>query len=172
MVRWHGQANGLGAGWLNCLPGGPRAQWFSREHFQAAMKFWLGVPVLPPAWLNRACPDCGQPLDLAGDHFLCCPKAGFLARHRDIQDYLGESLSAVKQTFSKEAELQRWNGSRRTAPALRPADLLLPAWSEGRPLAVDITVAHSCQLTEAPFHPCKGDVLHAQARRTQSEKVP
>ena len=52
--------------------------------------------------------------------------------------------------------MQRFNSRRRTAPALRPADLLIPAWSDGRPLAIDLTISHPCQNAELPYTGSKG----------------
>ena len=96
------------------------------------MKWWLGCPLFP-AHTHPQCPLCGDSMDSFGDHLLCCKKSGFLQRHSAIVRHLWHMSTAAG--FRAETEVAIGGNT-------RPADLLLPHWKGGGPLAIDVTVVH------------------------------
>ena len=50
-----------------------------------------------------------------------------------------------------EVPLDRWI----SREPLRPADLLVHQWDNGKPLAIDFTVSHAAQKSEMPFNSAK-----------------
>merc|ERR1712121_154283 len=68
-------------------------------------------------------------------------KAGFgmYGGHHAIRDIIFEAANAVRLRPSKEAAID--------ASGQRPADLFLPDWSRGQPLAIDVTVSHFSQTS-------------------------
>ena len=110
------QRSGLGTTWMTALPNST----FSSEDYCVGVRWLLGVPLLAQ---STPCPGCGLPVDVTGDHFLCCKRIDFSARHNAVQDALFSVLAANGQTFSKEFPLQHIPDSQ-----CRPADLLLVNW--------------------------------------------
>ena len=90
-----------------------------------------GTDTLPP------CTGCQSSQDRWGDHLLCCPRNNFSQRHNAVQDALFNALSSTHCGVQKEVALPDPRDSH-----LRPADLLLANWQNGRPTAVDVTVSH------------------------------
>ena len=96
------------------------------------MKWWLGVSLTTPS-VSATCPSCGDALDSFGDHLLCCRKGGFYQRHTAVVRQLWHMCTAAGLTASCEVS---FDGS------TRPADLLVPHWKGGGPLANDVSVVH------------------------------
>jgi hypothetical protein len=74
---------------------------------------------------------------------LCCKRNNYSNRHNAVQEALFTTLSCSGQCVAKEVPLEHNKESN-----LRPADLLLDMWHDGKPLAVDVTVAHGWQVSE------------------------
>ena len=62
-------------------------------------------------------------------------------RHHGLRDVLFEAARA--------AEMRPWREQQVDSSGRRPADVLFPQWSRGRPLAIDVTVSHPSQGTIA-----------------------
>jgi hypothetical protein len=134
-------ATGFGHGWMAATPSNNSLTTFSSEEYTLGLKWWLGLPVLED--VSQPCTGCGQPLDQEGDHLLCCRRNNFSARHNAVQDALFQTLSNSGHRVQKEVSLPTARDSH-----LRPADLLLDCWSEGKPTALDVTVCHGWQAAE------------------------
>ena len=83
--------------------------------------------------VHEDCRSCGEPLDVYGDHFLCCRKAGLIQRHTAVVQALWHQCTAAGFHATPEVSIDG-----RT----RPADLLLTHWKGGGPCALDIAVVH------------------------------
>ena len=114
------------------------------SRYRLGLRWWLGVPVV----LSEAsCPGCTAKVDVFGDHLLCCARINFQARHAAIQEGLANLLAEAGQGVAREVPLPVPVDSPHAR--LRPADLLLRAWSSGVDTAVDLTISHGWQATES-----------------------
>ena len=141
--------SGLGGTWMSALPSAASGAVFSSEEYCLGLRWWLGAPLLRPAAVGPApaCPGCELPVDPEGDHFLCCRRNNFADRHNAVQDAIFSLLSANGISVAREVPLAA------SADAhLRPADLLLPNWHGGLPMALDVTVVHGWSTSAAPSH--------------------
>jgi hypothetical protein len=86
------------------------------------------------------CPGCDAAVDEWGDHLLCCLRNNYSERHNAPQDKLFEILRTSGQGVTKEVQIPNQPDQH-----LRPADLLLSAWNNGQPTALDLTIVHSWQ---------------------------
>jgi hypothetical protein len=136
------QANGVGHAFMSVPPNNALHFSFPSDSYRLGLKWWLGVSLFgetDPA----ACPGCSAEVDLFGDHLLCCPRNDFQKRHVAVQEVLADLLQAAGQPFTREVVVPSMDASE-----LRPADLLLRAWSAGRDTAVDLTISHGWQVSE------------------------
>jgi hypothetical protein len=108
--------------------------------YRLGLKWLLGLPL---ADTPTICAGCQAPVDVHGDHDLCCIRNNFANRHNAVQDALFNILSTNGQSVQREVPVPNQPDS-----SLRPADLLLATWQDGKPTAVDITVAHGWQAAE------------------------
>ena len=110
-----------------------------------ALKWWLGLPLLvagPSSPL--VCPGCLAPLDVFGDHLVCCRRTNFAHRHFGVQQAIGNLLSEAGQGYALKVSLPEGCAD----AALRPADILLQSWSRGEGIALELTVCHGWQVAE------------------------
>jgi hypothetical protein len=107
------------------------------------MKWWLGIPLLQDDSTAHSCPGCTKAVDVFGDHLLCCGRNNFALRHNAVQEAIANVLTLSGQPFAKEVSLPESPDGE-----LSPADILLSAWQEGMPTAVDITICHGWQVSE------------------------
>ena len=82
-------------------------------------------------------------MDAYGDHLVCCRRNNFSRRHNAVQDALGGLLHEAGQGWSKEVPLPDPLDAN-----LRPADLLIKCWTEGKDTTVDLTVSHGWKQSE------------------------
>ena len=80
----------------------PRSTWRSpmtvmmvRHHeprnFRTAVQYRLGIPVVDP---DSICPMCMQPIDIFGDHAVCCTKArDLIVRHNSVRNLVDSIAS-------------------------------------------------------------------------------
>ena len=132
------QRTGVGTGWMTAIPNPSLHTIILPEDYTLGLRWWLGLPVLPSGnTAPRSCPGCAKPIDVMGDHLLCCARNNYALRHTAVQEALSETLTQSGQLFRREVPLRAGH------PAdLRPADLLLEGWSDGIPCAVDLTISH------------------------------
>jgi hypothetical protein len=144
-ARLHEQRNGIGPTWMRAGPQPQLHTTIPAEEYTLQMKWWLGLPILANDQSNPAappvCPGCSATLDPWGDHLVCCPRNNFANRHNALQEVLFDTLCNAGQGVAKEVALPDPGDQH-----LRPADLLLSAWDNGEPTALDITVVHSWQV--------------------------
>jgi hypothetical protein len=134
------QSNGIGHHWMMAPPCDNTHTVIPPDEYVLGMKWWLGLPVLQR---DSVCPGCQERTDANGDHLLCCKHNNFANRHNAVQEALYSILSCSGQCVAKEVALANAPDTQ-----LRPADLLLDMWQDGKPTAVDITVSHGWQVAE------------------------
>ena len=121
--------------WLSVCPSPALGLHLRGPEFILALKYRLGVPLYGS---DGDCPACHQPSDQMGDHALSCAQYGDrIARHNLLRDIIFETAASAALAPSREG--------RHLLPgrAARPADVLLPRWSDGKDTALDVTVTSS-----------------------------
>jgi hypothetical protein len=134
------QVNGVGHGWMAVPPLEALHTVIDPADYRLGLKWWLGLPL---ADTPSTCAGCQATADVHGDHDLCCIRNNFANRHNAVQDALFNLLSTNGQSVQREVPVPNQPDS-----SLRPADLLLATWQDGKPTAVDITIAHGWQTAE------------------------
>ena len=88
------------------------------------------------------CPACKAESDKEGDHAIACGWEGErIARHNQLRDALFQTASQAALGPRKEEQAILPGSS------CRPADVYLPSWSDGKDVAVDVTVVSSLPAT-------------------------
>src|SRR4051812_48931678 len=99
---------------------------------RTAFLYVLGMPCLPTT--AKPCPNCPGVLDTTGDHAVTCVVTGQATRsHYELRQVLYNVAQAAGYAPQKEKSPTKDTQT-------RPADLLLPLWTDGRPLAIDIGI--------------------------------
>ena len=118
--------------WLNVVPSTPLGLHLTDCEFRCCLRYWLGIPLHSNSY---PCPECGSSADPFGDHQIGCGGNGYrISRHNAIRDVIFNAAQSAALAPTREA------------PGLvpsslsRPADVLLPNWSQGRPAALDVHV--------------------------------
>ena len=144
--------------WITALPSNTdgRDTIMGPKIFCTAVARLLGLPVYSN---SNPCPLCQQPLDLLGDHALCCKKTqDTITRHnRNWLFKLGE-LGGLHPQLEKLGLLGPTDSSKR-----RPGDVSFELWRYGRGLAIDVAVI--CPLAPSHLqqeHPCE---LYAERQK-------
>ena len=128
------QAPSTGA-WLTAFPA---ASLVNNAMYRTMAKFWLGAPLLSNCSSTAIYPFCSESSDFFfGDHFLCCKRYDFHARHDAVVAATTRFLRAGGFTIRNEVQM----GDRE-----RPADIFISNWTSTEPAALDVTVTH-------PLHP-------------------
>ena len=123
--------------WLASLPSAPLGLHLRRGEFVLCLRYWLGLPLFPD---GQPCPVCHEPADIYGDHQVGCgATADRIRRHNLLREVLFSTASSAALAPLREV------------PGLiagsqsRPADVFLPAWTNGGPTALDVTVVSPMQ---------------------------
>ena len=147
--------------WLNVLPSPSLGLHLQDREFRCCLRYWLGIPLHSNPF---PCPECHSSADVFGDHQVGCGGNGDrISRHNAIRDVIFSAAQSAALAPSKE--------SPGIVPSSlsRPADVLLPNWSSGRPAALDVHVISPLQqqtIVEASHTP--GHALQVGVRRKLS----
>ena len=127
------QTNSVGHAFMSVPPNSNLHYTLPSDEYKTGLKWWLGMEIFsPPDPGGQAtCPGCQMVMDAFGDHLLCCRRNNFVVRHMAVQDALAQLLQEAGQGVTKEVPIPSAGSS------LRPADLLIPNWSNGRDTAID-----------------------------------
>ena len=134
--------------WLNVVPSTSLGLHLQDREFRCCLQYWLGIPLL-----NNPipCSECRGTADIFGDHQVGCGGNGDrISRHNAIRDVVFSAAQSAALAPSKETL------GLVPSSLSRPADILLPNWSCGRPAALDVHVISPLQqqlLGEASFTP-------------------
>jgi hypothetical protein len=131
-----------GAGdWLTALPSKQLGLHLRSGEFIFAVKHRLGLPVFREA---GECPAqrCEAVSDVHGDHAISCAIGGErISKHNHVRDALFQAAQQAQLGPLKEPD------GLLPGSDDRPADVLLPHWSNGRDVALDCTVVNATQAT-------------------------
>ena len=98
--------------------------------FQVAIKGWLGIPVAHGLGYSQ----CNAALDAFGHHALCCKLGGnVISRHNRLRDIFNDLCH--RACLAPQLEMGGWFRQH-----TRPADVLVPNWVLGKPVAFDLSV--------------------------------
>lgn len=98
----------------------------------------FGTPSVPSP-LSVSTLRCNH-VDEFGDHALhCSSRPGYEARHDHVRDVLASLFREAGVSVVKEAKVSFPSPSSSTPSPLRPADILLPAWTQGKSTCGDVT---------------------------------
>ena len=147
-VRLLSQEGELANSWITLLPGQDP---FMDSDFRSLTRFWLGLPLLSGSPAVPRCPACSDPLDVFGDHLLCCAKNGITHRHHLVRDAWSDVLLRAAIPHAREVVIPPGLGRATPFARDRPADLLLTRWERGRDMAVDVTVCHPAAASCFPL---------------------
>ena len=133
-MRMISQSAPHAADWLLAIPSSDMNQVFTPREFVAVVRWWLGQHVYDE---EEECPACGQLSDKGGYHALVCGSwGGRIHRHHALANECARTLVKAHHSPSREKSLDG---------TTRPADVYLPHWSIGKPLALDFAVTHPQQ---------------------------
>ena len=97
-----------------------------------AIKWWLGIPVAH----GQSCSQCNAASNALGHHVLCCKLGGDITschnRRRDIFNDFCHCACLAPQL--------EMGGRSRKHTCNHPADVLVPNWVLGKPVAFDLSV--------------------------------
>ena len=151
--------SGGGGRWMDALPAATAGTVVRPIEYRTLLRWHLGLPIISPEVVGAPCAACGAPVDVFGDHAVKCARSGFSLRHLGIQNYLCQVLSDARVAHNREVPV----GS----TGMRPADIMLTRWSQGRDMAVDLTVVHPllAGLRPQPGSAARAFALAADAKR-------
>ena len=101
----------------------------------------LGLPVFDQC---GPCPACLQESDVLGDHALCCGSGGDISGHNALRDAIFETAVAAGLGPVKEGCFLLPGNDQ------RPADVLVPNWTSGKDVAMDVKVTTPIKVTTMP----------------------
>jgi hypothetical protein len=134
LARKISQAGEGASKWLTAIPSRDFGQSFTPREYVTLVRWWLGQDVYHEEALCKA---CGENNDRKGYHALTCQCwGGRIHRHHAISNECAKILTKAHHNPTRERSLDG-----RT----RPADVYIPHWSAGRPLALDFAVTHPLQ---------------------------
>ena len=138
------QQGGVGTAFMSVTPMPSLNSIFPTDSYRLGLQWWLGMPIMSTdSTESLQCPGCGKSVDPFGDHLLRCIRLNFSRRHNALQDCLAVLLQEAGQGVAREVPLP-------DCPEgdLRPADLLLRHWTQGKDTAVDVTISHAWTAQE------------------------
>lgn len=123
---------------LSALPIDGLGQHMSAIEYRAVLKYRLMIPMFP---VDEPCPICKKAcLDKFGEHALHCKELpGFKYRHDLVRDVLWDVLRRAGISAKKEAPVNFLTDPLDGRSTLRPADILLFGWAQGKHACIDLT---------------------------------
>ena len=99
------------------------------------MRYRVGVPL--SAQVNILCPGCSAPMDVLGDHALCCKSLGVYGRHNALRNAVVSLACEAGCHVRPEAPLP--------STFERPADVLVEGLDADGQIAIDVAITHMLQ---------------------------
>ena len=166
VVRLSQSVGPVVTGWMAAPPSQALGLRIDSARYRSLLRWHLGLPLFPVHWAGVTCPlQCGEPMDPWGDHAVCCRRNKSWQRHLGIQTFVSRCLQARGIPFHLEQSA--------LGDAKRDADILLPAWSSGAGLAIDVGVCHPCPPSAQVRTPEQGmQVLQHRADRKRKKYGP
>ncbi|XP_026428642.1 uncharacterized protein LOC113324540 [Papaver somniferum] len=105
------------------------------RQFSAVLCYRLGIPLFE---LDSMCPFCKREMDIFGDHAVHCANEVCLKFIHDlVHDTIADICYRVGLPARKEADLGLLSNN---GTSLRPADILVYNWDNGRDVCLDVTI--------------------------------
>ena len=139
-VRFHAQRAPHASTWLAVIPSSGLRTKVDTNSWKCLLRWTLGIPIVDQNLAGKPCPRCQTPVDVFGDHAVCCIKNNIQRRHVALQDSLAQLVRDAGLTCSKEQG---------TGDGSRPGDLYVPRWDADGPAGIDTTI----RCPSAPSHP-------------------
>ena len=155
-VRFHAQQTAHAGSWLAVIPSPGLRTKVDTTAWRCLLRWTLGIPLIPQSLAGKPCPRCQTPVDIFGDHVVCCIKNNIQRRHVALQDSLAQLVRDAGLTCSKEQG---------TGDGTRPGDLFIPRWDADGPAGIDTTV----RCPSAPSHPLLNPERLQQWKETQEQ---
>ena len=131
------KSQGMPAGVDVYTSSGRRCLHLQDQEFRCCLRYWLGVPLHSAPY---SCPECSGTADEYGDHQVGCGGNGDrIFRHNAVRDVIFSVAQSAALAPTREA-----SGVVPDSQS-RPADILLPTWSRGRPAALDVHIISPLQ---------------------------
>ncbi len=148
---------------LNATPNDLWNLTFTNEEFSSLVRYHLGVDVFDATTFAKNCPRCQKPQDASGDHCLVCQHGPKIPRHNSVAG----TLLSLAQQAALAPRFEPPNLIRNSSE--RPADVLIPVWTGGRPLAIDVSV--TCPVAESYVLKASQVIGSAAAERAALKRV-
>ena len=139
-VRFQAQRAPHASSWLAVIPSSGLRTKVDTSAWRCLLRWTLGIPLIDQTLAGKPCPRCQTPVDIFGDHAVCCIKNNIQRRHVALQDSLTQLVREAGLTCSKEQG---------TGDGSRPGDLYIPRWDADGPAGIDTTV----RCPSAPANP-------------------
>jgi len=161
--------------WLHTTPSPATNNQMDPLHFKTAIQRWLRMPILGE---DGICPLCDGVLDKFGDHCLVCPMGGDRTRRHNLlrnHVYHFAASAGLHPELEKPGLIQprpfigaiAEDGSRHNPEARRPADVYLPRWRRGTPIAFDFAVTSGLRnIAETMRDPSTATTSYEDFKRT------
>ncbi|KAL5717786.1 hypothetical protein ACHQM5_010751 [Ranunculus cassubicifolius] len=122
--------------WLLVIPVNGLNQTMEPRAYRSVLQYRMGIEIFRGV---DKCPSCDRViLDKWGDHALMCASDyGIKHRHNHVRDTLYDLCFIAGISSKKEAGIGLVDGK---GGELRPADVLLYNWEDGRSTCIDVTV--------------------------------
>ncbi|GJR26184.1 putative reverse transcriptase domain-containing protein [Tanacetum coccineum] len=123
---------------LSVIPIEGLGQLMSDLEYRTILKYRLIIPLFP---VDEPCPVCRKVcLDSFGEHAVHCKELpGFKYRHDLVRDVLYDVLKRAGISSKKEGPVNFLTDPLEGRSTLRPADILVFGWAEGKHACVDLT---------------------------------
>ena len=102
--------------WLRVSPNDNLGSRFGQAEYRLLTHFHLGIPLFPHAAAGSPCEDCGEALDVYGDHLVACGCANTWGRHNHVLRIVNEISQVAGYHTAMEVAVSAKE---------RPADLLM-----------------------------------------------
>ena len=144
--------------WLNSIPSKANKTHIDPSLFRSSVLRWIRIPLTPD---DTVCPLCNGVMDKNGDHALTCACGGDRTkRHNQLRNcvYHHAASSGLHPELERPGLLQPRpyqgttpeNGVVPSDPqARRPADVNIPRWRRGTPMALDFAVTSGLRNVSA-----------------------
>jgi hypothetical protein len=161
-ARLCAQSGPHASAWLTVLPNPDAGFAYSPKEYTTLVRWWLGLEVYDDA---RPCRLCGNANDREGYHALTCRwGGGRIHRHNALANVLATYMQAAHHNPQRE----------KVFDGKRPADVFLPHWFLGKPLAIDLAVTHPLQpnALQRAGDGAPGSWASAYAREHKDKQAP
>ncbi|XP_026397561.1 uncharacterized protein LOC113292985 isoform X1 [Papaver somniferum] len=134
LTLWHCNRTPHAMDFLKAIPIHGINQAIAPRQFRSVLIYRLGIPLFSK---DSMCSSCNKLMDVFGDHAVhCAGEVGQKFRHDLLKDVLADMCYKAGVVARKEVSLDL---SSNNANSLRPADILVYNWEDGKDVCMDVT---------------------------------